>query len=70
MSHTVPVARPSCLVARQDTRQAGEIQRYLDRRRPGGNRHGTPRREGDQVLLLSGLYDDSLDRLLAGPEIG
>lgn len=47
----------------------GEIQRYLDRRRPGGNRHGTPRREGDQVLLLSGLYDDSLDRLLAGPEI-
>lgn len=47
----------------------GEIQRYLDRRRPGGNQHGTPRREGDQVLLLSGLYDDSLDRLLAGPEI-
>ncbi len=69
MSHTVPVTRPSCLVARQDYASSGEIQRYLDRRRPGGNRHGTPRREGDQVLLLSGLYDDSLDRLLAGPEI-
>ena len=45
------------------------VQRYLDRRRPGGSRLGTPRREGDQVLLLSGLYDDDLDRLLSGPEV-
>ncbi|MCU0519265.1 MAG: chorismate synthase [Anaerolineae bacterium] len=45
-----------------------EIQRYLDRRRPGGSRHGTPRSEADQVLLLSGLYDDDPDVLLAGPE--
>ncbi len=44
-----------------------EIQRYLDRRRPGGSRYGTSRSEADQVLLLSGLYDDDLERLLAGP---
>lgn len=45
------------------------IQRYLDRRRPGGNRHGTARREADQVLLLSGLYNADLDALLSGPEL-
>lgn len=46
------------------------VQRYLDRRRPGSNRHGTPRHEDDKVLLLSGLYDeDNLDRLTAGPSI-
>jgi chorismate synthase len=46
------------------------VQRYLDRRRPGSNRHGTPRHEDDKVLLLSGLYDeDNLDRLTSGPSI-
>ena len=46
-----------------------DIQRYLDRRRPGSNRHGTPRRESDTVMLLSGLYDEDHDRLLSGGEI-
>ncbi len=46
-----------------------EIQDYLDRRRPGSNRHGTPRNEKDKVLLLSGLYDDDHDALTAGPEL-
>ncbi len=50
-----------------------DIQKYLDRRRPGHNAHGTPRRERDQVLLLSGLYSDATDTqthpLLGGPEI-
>ncbi len=46
-----------------------EIQTYLDRRRPGGNKHGTPRQESDRVILLSGLYDEDHERLLAGPEI-
>jgi chorismate synthase len=47
-----------------------QVQRYLDRRRPGGNKHGTPRHEDDTVVFLSGLYnDDNLDGLLAGPEI-
>ena len=46
-----------------------QIQHYLDRRRPGSNKHGTPRHEADQVILLSGLYDEDLERLLAGPEI-
>jgi chorismate synthase len=46
-----------------------QIQHYLDRRRPGSNRHGTPRNEKDKVVLLSGLYSDDDDALTAGPEI-
>lgn len=45
------------------------IQAYLDRRRPGSNKHGTPRREQDKVLLLSGLYSEDHDALLAGGDI-
>ena len=46
------------------------IQGYLDRRRPGSNRHGTPRNEKDKVTLLSGLfYDADHDTLLAGPTV-
>jgi chorismate synthase len=55
---------PGLLLRRTD------IQRFLDRRRPGSNRHGTPRHEGDKVALLSGLYNEgNLDALLAGPPI-
>src|SRR5262249_32661492 len=39
---------------------------YLDRRRPGGNRHGTPRNEKDKVLLLSGLYNSDEEQLYQG----
>lgn len=46
-----------------------QIQAYLDRRRPGGNRHGTPRNEKDKVILLSGLYQDDHEALTAGPDI-
>ncbi len=46
-----------------------DIQRYLDRRRPGGSVHGTPRNEADQVVLLSGLFSAELERLLGGPEV-
>jgi len=46
-----------------------QVQGFLDRRRPGGNRHGTPRNEKDKVLFLSGLYDEDHACLLAGPEI-
>lgn len=49
--------------------RAEEIQGYLERRRPGSNKHGTPRREDDTVVLLSGLYQDDHDLLTAGPEI-
>lgn len=49
--------------------RAADIQRYLDRRRPGSNRHGTPRHEDDTVVLLSGLYQEDLDALTAGPAI-
>lgn len=50
------------------SRQA--VQTYLDRRRPGSNKHGTPRHEADKVVFLSGLYaEGELDLLLSGPEI-
>ena len=46
------------------------VQQFLDRRRPGGNKHGTPRHEEDKVLFLSGLFDDSdHEGLLAGPSL-
>ncbi len=47
----------------------GDIQAFLDRRRPGSNKHGTPRREDDRVVLLSGLYSDDHDALTGGPEL-
>ena len=47
-----------------------EVQQFLDRRRPGSNRHGTPRQEADRVVLLSGLYEEGeIERLLSGPAI-
>jgi len=46
-----------------------QIQHHLDRRRPGGNKLGTPRREDDQVALLSGLYAEDHEKLLAGPSL-
>ncbi|MCI0422894.1 MAG: chorismate synthase [Acidobacteria bacterium] len=46
-----------------------EIQGCLDRRRPGSNRHGTPRHEEDRVVLLSGLYCDKLEQLTSGPHV-
>ncbi len=49
--------------------ERAQIQHYLDRRRPGGNKLGTPRREDDQVALLSGLYSDDHDQLLSGPAL-
>ncbi len=46
-----------------------DIQTYLDRRRPGSNKHGTPRHEDDRVVLLSGLYSDDHAALTAGPAL-
>jgi chorismate synthase len=46
------------------------VQTYLDRRRPGSSKHGTPRSEGDKVVFLAGLYaEGELDQLLSGPDI-
>ena len=45
------------------------VQHFLDRRRPGSNKLGTPRREEDKVVLLSGLYAEDHDALLGGAEI-
>jgi chorismate synthase len=41
---------------------AGEIQIYLDRRRPGQSRYTTQRREPDAVKILSGVFDDAAGR--------
>jgi chorismate synthase len=36
---------------------AADIQRDVDRRRPGTSRHTTQRREADEVTLLSGIFE-------------
>lgn len=46
-----------------------EVQKYLDRRRPGGNKHGTPRNEKDKVVFLSGLFQNDTDQLLGGGKV-
>ena len=46
-----------------------DVQQYLDRRRPGSNKHGTPRHEADKVLFLSGLFMENTDALLSGPQL-
>jgi len=49
--------------------ERARVQHYLDRRRPGGNKLGTPRREDDKVIFLSGLYGEDHERLLSGPQL-
>ncbi|MEM6470780.1 MAG: chorismate synthase [Planctomycetota bacterium] len=46
-----------------------DVQRFLDRRRPGGNKHGTPRNEKDRVVFLSGIYQEDHEALLAGGNV-
>src|SRR3977135_2532879 len=36
---------------------AADIQRELDRRKPGSSRHVTQRRESDAIEILSGVYE-------------
>ncbi len=46
------------------------IQQFLNRRRPGSNKHGTPRNEADQVILTAGMFDDAdHDAMLTGPTV-
>ena len=49
--------------------ERSRIQSFLDRRRPGASKHGTTRREGDKIALLSGIYSDDHSELLTGPPI-
>ncbi|MEO1689771.1 MAG: chorismate synthase, partial [Pseudomonadota bacterium] len=37
---------------------AGFVQEFLDKRRPGTSRFVTQRREPDQVKILSGVFED------------
>src|SRR6202521_2562581 len=41
---------------------AADIQRDLDRRRPGQSRFTTQRREPDEVKILSGVFEDEARR--------
>ena len=34
-----------------------DIQAFLDRRKPGETKYATPRREGDAVTILSGVFE-------------
>lgn len=34
-----------------------DIQKYLDRRKPGQSKYATPRKEADQVQILSGVFE-------------
>tara|TARA_R110002049_G_scaffold2750_2_gene21648 strand:+ start:503556 stop:504806 length:1251 start_codon:yes stop_codon:yes gene_type:complete len=56
-----------CPAGQKISRQ--QVQSFLDRRRPGGNRHGTPRNEKDKVVFLSGLYQQDHQRLLGGSKV-
>ena len=49
--------------------ERGQIQEQLDRRRPGSSKHGTPRKESDKAIVLSGLYDADLASLLGPTEM-
>lgn len=40
------------------TLTTGDIQKELDRRRPGTSRYTTQRQEADQVRIISGVFDD------------
>ena len=35
-----------------------DIQKYLDRRKPGQTKYSTPRKEGDEVEILSGIFEE------------
>lgn len=61
---TIVFGCPAGLMLRRD-----QVQPYLDRRRPGGNKYGTPRNEKDKVVFLSGLYQTDHDALLGGSKI-
>jgi len=39
-----------------------DIQHWLDRRKPGGSRFVTQRREADEVKILSGVFEDARTR--------
>ena len=36
-----------------------DVQKYLDRRKPGQSKYTTQRKEGDQVEILSGIFEGS-----------
>ncbi|QDV46464.1 Chorismate synthase [Stieleria neptunia] len=56
---TIVFGCPAGLMIRRE-----QVQAFLDRRRPGGNKYGTPRNEKDKVVFLSGLYQTDHEALL------
>lgn len=47
----------------------GDIQPWLDRRKPGGSRFVTQRRESDTARILSGVFDDGNGPVTTGTPI-
>ena len=47
----------------------GDIQPWLDRRKPGGSRFVTQRRESDTARILSGVFDDGAGPVTTGTPI-
>ncbi len=47
----------------------GDIQPWLDRRKPGGSRFVTQRRESDTARILSGVFDDGNSPVTTGTPI-
>ena len=33
------------------------VQKYMDRRRPGGIKYSTPRKESDRIEIMSGVFE-------------
>ncbi len=52
-----PSAASSMAVRRAMELSEADLQRDLDRRKPGTSRHTTQRREADQVQILSGVFE-------------
>lgn len=42
--------------------EAADIQAFLDKRKPGGSKFVTQRREADEVAILSGVFNDASGR--------
>lgn len=39
-----------------------DIQKFLNRRKPGQSKYTTPRKEDDKVSILSGVFEGKTDR--------
>lgn len=43
--------------------ERSDIQKFLNRRKPGQSRYSTPRKESDTVEIMSGVFEGKLQEL-------